>query len=226
MPAKIRVPKRYYDGLAALLRLDDIQAQVLSTAIEEVSPSTTSSDFASKGNVGTIDASDASKIYDALRSIYVVRSAENSTPEVFVARLLDAMTAADDDRLHVSADKREDIQRRLLRLIAAPSLSVAAKSQDLSHDFERTFCTAKVLTDLRPVFKENAKDTPVGFMVINTLRLDIHEHGDHSAIFVGLSEDDLTTLRDAVVRALEKSETLRLRIGASGIGHIDGRNLQ
>ena len=226
MSAKIRVPKRYYDGLAAILRLDDIQTQVLSTAIEEVSPATTSSDFAAKGNVGTIASTDAVKIYEALQSLYVVKGAENASPEVFVARLLDAMAAADDDRLHVPAEKSEDIRRRLLRLIAAPSLSVAAKSQNLSHDFERTFCAAKVLTDLRPVFTESAADAPVGFMVINTLRLDIHERGDHSSIFVGLSEDDLTALRDAVVRALEKSETLRSRIGASGIGHIDGRKLQ
>ena len=41
---------------------------------------------------------------------------------------------------------------------------------------ERLFCTAKILTDLRPVFDRVATDGPAALSVVHTLKLSFH-HG-------------------------------------------------
>jgi hypothetical protein len=224
--AKLHIPKQYREGIAALVRLDDLQSQSFLAHIADVKPGISASEFAQQSAITNLDNQTVAKMFDALESLYRVRSAENLSPEAFAERVLDGMVSSGDEQLSFGADSRDSVRRRLVRLLNTEAFAIASKVARLSYDFERTFCSSKVLTDLRPVFSDDPTAPPVGYMVINTLKLDYHENGDTGTMFIGMSEEDLRILRDTVNRAIEKSETLRSKISSSEWGHIDGRDIQ
>jgi len=67
-----------------------------------------------------------------------------------------------------------------------------------------------------------ASETPIGFLVVHTLKLEYHEHkARHKEAYLTLSEAELTDLHEAITRALAKSQTLQATLHVSGITYIE-----
>ena len=80
----------------------------------------------------------------------------------------------------------------------------------MQRDHENSFCDAKILTDLRPVFGASAEVQPEGIVVTHTLKLEYHDdRGAHRKFYVALNQDDLETLRNVLERADKKANSLQ-----------------
>ncbi len=102
----------------------------------------------------------------------------------------------------------------MLALLGAEAFTLTAKAQDLQTDDERTFCRARILTDLRPVFGTNIEDGPKGMVIIHLLKLGFHQASErhHDEFYVALDADDLQTLKKVVERAQSKAKILRATV--------------
>src|SRR5207253_649802 len=92
----------------------------------------------------------------------------------------------------------------------ADLFGLATKVYDLSTGDERTFCHARILTDLRPVFGPNLEDGPKAMLVVHHLKLAYHGDSDkHQEFHISLDADDLETLKKIIERAETKAKSLK-----------------
>jgi hypothetical protein len=87
---------------------------------------------------------------------------------------------------------------------------MATKAYDLQTEGERTFCDARILTDLRPVFGKDIASGPAGMVIIHRLKLGYHNsEGEHRTFYIALDAEDLVTLKKAIDRAELKARSLK-----------------
>lgn len=100
----------------------------------------------------------------------------------------------------------ETIQPSLSRLLEVPAVQTASKAYHLTHEYANLCRTATILTDIRPVFSENA-DAVRAALISHTLRLNyFNPEGSHS-LSIAMDERDVRELQQACERAIRKAAT-------------------
>lgn len=148
------------------------------------------------------EAQDPADIVEMLLGISILRFGHGQTAE----EVAEGVSSSSD--LKVEGRIRQRLSARLASLLTAESLVLIAKAIDLRQDQQRVFHTARILTDLRPIFSDDVNSPPVGTVAFHELKLEYYEDGDIRSIFVGLSEEDLNALSRAVERAQSKSAAI------------------
>jgi hypothetical protein len=87
----------------------------------------------------------------------------------------------------------------------------------LQRDGERLYCEAKILSDMRAVFHDDAISKPAGAVVTHTLKVGYHENGTHKEFFVVLESADLEALKEIIERAQAKETILRKLLPEAGL---------
>lgn len=77
--------------------------------------------------------------------------------------------------------------------------------------------TARILTDLRPVFTEKNPAAVEACSVIHTLVLNCQESGESKVMHVALDTSDLSTLKAAIARAEQKEKALNALASKAGV---------
>jgi hypothetical protein len=149
------------------------------------------------------------QVLEVLATLYQIKSARDASVEEFVDDVCDAMESLDSD-LRLPHAERADFAGKLLTLLNADLFALVTKALDLATEDERTFCHARILTDLRPVFGANIEDGPAAMIIMHTMKLAYHEQGKdkHSEFYVSLDAKDLETLRKLIDRAEAKARAL------------------
>ena len=104
-------------------------------------------------------------------------------------------------------DAFRDYIARLLGFDA--TVGVTAKALLVMTTGSRHFHDARILTDARPIFGAMPDVDPTAFVVIHQLTIDVHEGSDRNEWLVGVTSDDLNSLKVQIERALAKEATLR-----------------
>jgi hypothetical protein len=133
---------------------------------------------------------------------------------VSAAEIINSLTRA-IDRLDWEPERRklwEDSRTALENLLNNRSVIVPAKALDLLYDYEHFFVSAKILTDIRPVFDET-KENIVGATVNQTLRLAYSDsNGESKTISITMDQEDVEFLRLSCEEGQKKSESARKKI--------------
>lgn len=166
------------------------------TAVRKASPRTNIANFTT--------------ILEVLATLYEIKSQRDTSVEEFVDDVCDAMERLDSPEYRIQHSERADFAGKLLTLLNAELIGLVAKAHDLATEDERTFCHARILTDLRPVFGHNVEDGPRAMIAMHTLKLDFHQQGsdDHGEFYVTLDAEDLQSLRKLIDRAEAKARTI------------------
>jgi hypothetical protein len=221
--AKLNIPDRFRAPLSALRKLSEENVSQIRSILDEVAPPQSASGetdmpadpgaaiatvVAAKRRTGI---SGIKQILEAVASLYEVKSQRDVTVEELVDDVCDAMETLDDPELRISHTERADFAGKLLTLLNADIFALVAKAFDLATEDERSFCHARILTDLRPIFGSNVEDGPKAMIVMHTLKLSYHEpsSGGHHDFYVSLDAGDLQALRKLIDRAEAKSKTLQ-----------------
>lgn len=134
-----------------------------------------------------------------------------SIDEVF-SGLLDALRAAEPawNGSEIEAwRQREPLLRRLLSLDAG---RIVAKALDLSYEYANLLRTARILTDVRPVFTVDGT-TIEGAVVSHKLSIRYDNVDGLKSLMITVDEQDLRGLRTQCDRAMRKSETIVAELG-------------
>ena len=169
------------------------------TAVRKASPRTGIANF--------------TKLLDVLIALYEIKSQRDISVEEFVDQVCNAMETFDNPEQHLEHSERADFAGKLLTLLNADVFALVAKAHDLVTEDERTFCHARILTDLRPVFGSVVEDGPKAMIVMHTLKLAFHQQGsndDHGEFYVTLDAEDLQSLKKLIDRAEAKSKSLAI----------------
>lgn len=103
----------------------------------------------------------------------------------------------------------KDLEPFLLKLFSSSTLWSVVKALDLSYDYSNLLQTANILTDIRPVFNDDASMIK-GSVVSYTLRIYYSTlAGDRESLSIALDEKDVMKLRGLCDRALRKAQTAK-----------------
>ncbi len=88
------------------------------------------------------------------------------------------------------------------------SLGVTAKALSVLLDVDRSYCSSRVLTDARPIFRGVEDPRPSAMAVIHTLRITAHVDDKMTDFYVTLTPRQLDALTADVRRARTKERNL------------------
>jgi hypothetical protein len=146
-------------------------------------------------------------VLSTLYTLYYIRDLAGVTPSTFLADLMDGISKSQD--LKMTAKDVTKLRSMFERILDIDSLNTVSKAARLQRDGERLYCTAKILSDIRPVFGHDANARPSGAVLTHDLRLSYHEGKEHKEFHVVLDSDDLAALAGVLERARSKDKTLR-----------------
>lgn len=199
-------------GIAVLREMPDEMFNKLVAELEH-SP-------AAVPSIEGLSPEDAEKAFDAINSMYRVRLFGNISLEEFVDDLCESL------REHEELDGSDAprVRERLTRVLSIESLNVAIKALSLHLEHQHVFCSARIVTDARPIYRDGPEQTPAAMIVTHMLKLSYHEAGAAGHLkefYIGLGSLDLDDLRDALDRAEMKAKSLKAVFDGCGIKFID-----
>ncbi len=212
MPS-LNVPKKYREGVFRISQLDERTVQEISRALNETfntQEGLSKAAIASLAVLSETNKKDFIQIAEALVALYSVKSGADVPTEDFAEDIYSAMEQIEEAQWRVAEDHKQRFENNLLQLLSAEAFSLRSKAQDLQTDDERTFCRARILTDIRAVFGDRIEDGPKGMVLVHLLKMGFHQSGrGHDEFFIALDENDLQTLKRVIERAQLKAKTLR-----------------
>jgi DNA-directed RNA polymerase subunit F len=216
----ITIPNRYKLGLLLIAGLDDDSFREIYEALEQApEESFSEKDLADKVAERTqrLGPDDVLKIVTTLASLYQVRRRSKVSSPTLANDLYDAIRNEYGEQ--ATEERWGKFKERIGKFLVLKSLNVlSAKAKELQSDVERYLCDARILTDLRPVFRSEV-DLPQGVIVVHTLKLAYHDAatGRHEELFVSIDNDDIEKLKEILKRAEEKTKSLTSKLQISGV---------
>lgn len=147
-------------------------------------------------------------IMDVLMSLVTLCKQRNITPEELLTGL-DNGIASSKSWSEDETTKWKGLRPVLVKLFSLPALSIVVKALDLSYDYANLLQTAKILTDIRPVFDSDATSIQ-GSVVSHTLRIYYTSlEGNRHSLSLALDESDVIDLSKACERAMKKAKVAK-----------------
>ena len=215
--ALIRMPDPVVTGLKSLATLNDEQFQELHLAFESIPlrirQPVVFDDPETKPT--TIPPADFSSIKLAVFPLFVSVA---TVPVPLSEYASDIAKSVSEHGEPLSDDLLRQLSERLNRLFAISSIQVVAKAYDVLTEHGCTFSSARVLTDVRPVFGEDVEQAPGSAVIVHMLNID---HGAEENFVVALDITDIQKLIEILERAKKKAESLKSVIASTGVIYID-----
>lgn len=164
--------------------------------------------------IGGLSRENAAEIKEAVLDLYRVR-------EFFDAELVEfSQGIAEGLQEAVGFPESEvpQLAARIQRLLTLTPLGLAAKAQSLKLEYERRLCSARILTDARPVYVYSPAGRPEAVIITHTLRITYHD--DTSAmreIYIQMDPGDLAELRKVLDRAEAKAKSFESVFAAANV---------
>jgi hypothetical protein len=207
---QLRLPDYYHVGIKHLIQLSQDQVTGLISTLQAEQPiyyhpRQLADGIAPKVN---IDRQALWPIIHALVGLYTVRAVTGLSIEDFAEAI--AVAVEEKGLQPLAPESRARLKANLVPLLSLDgALGVASKALSVVADQNRIFIHARVLSDLRAVFKEDPEVSPSAMAIVHTLMIRYHESGDLKSFFVALDDEDVRKLRGALERAQKKSTTLK-----------------
>lgn len=218
LPA-LNIPSEHQSGLARLHNLEEGVASSLLTAIKAAAE-TSRKDSVSVEELEPIhglNQSDAEEILDTLTSLYRVRASADVTVSEFVTDVCESMRYGVRKDLRLSEAELPKFKERITKFLSLDILNRLTKGVILRYDHEHPFCTARILTDARPVFGIDPQEPPESIVIFHMLKIEYHEGRSIREIYFALDESDLTKLENLIDRAKKKAASLLKALTASNM---------
>lgn len=116
----------------------------------------------------------------------------------------------------------EEFKKRLVALLSIDSVRQAARANDVQHEYENLFSSARILSDIRPIFDEGGQN-PHGAVIVHNLKLTFFRAGHYSELFVGMDNADLKVLQRAIERAVIKTDALERLIQNTDLKYFESK---
>lgn len=225
MDLPLEIPPSDFDALAQLVGLKAEEMAQLTGALRSATPTLSANRLAREVTAkGKLDLATTKRILRVLRSMYRIRIQLEAPLDELVNAVMVAIGRASKDRatLRLDEERASRLRAELRDLLSLDdTLGVSARGMQVLQEHERTLCTARILTDARPVFRPDVTQDPAAMVLTHTLRLDYHTRRTDSheveSFYVALDASDLRDLRHLIDRALAKEETVRRVIVKGGV---------
>src|SRR5579864_1646933 len=172
----ISVPDVFRPSLDRIVSMSELELQelhdVLTALKVRVKPEalTESVKSLAKGQLA-----DLPEIVQTLINLSITRFRAEVPLEEFIEGVSRSLRFGKDQEVE---KRRKVLQERLNSLLAIEALVLSARAFDIQHEYEKVFRSARIITDIRPVFKLSGTEA-IGAMIVHSLSISYIEDGDY-----------------------------------------------
>jgi hypothetical protein len=214
--AEVRIPLPFREALSLLAALDDDTARRM---VDDVSAAPSFLSVAQLQDVVRRTFPEDQQV-EADRVVPAILSLRRATRVSTTDNVAEAASRSVD--LKLGAAERKRLHGLLAELLPLPAFRSTGTAIELLTQNERNYQSARVLTDIRPVFAEEVSDRPSGAVIVQTLQLQTWGVGtDPEMLHVAMDEFDLREIRDVIDRALAKTATLKTLLEEQDMTHFE-----
>jgi hypothetical protein len=219
--ARINVPPSEYATLRDFAELPDSAFSEFVSGLTEIEPAIKQLDFsdvlAQKSK--SVAPADLKAFLRTFFSLYRIMEVRGKSAEVVAADLKETIEREKPNNFPLQ--KVDVLRERVQKILSiGGAVSVVAKAANVLGEQERVFLSARVMSDIRPVFSDQP-DSVSGAVVTHSLNIHYHEEGKHRDFFVALAANDLQELKKVIERAERKSATLKSLIEKLAIRYFE-----
>ena len=219
------IPKNERRSLTLLARLSEGQASELSRALSTASAELDRNELAEHivNDAPSVKPEVVGEILKTVRQIAAVKEIFEEPAHVFFEDIAEEMGEIEEIEFRLDETEQSQLRDRLTKLSATAAIEFHAKGCSLQQDRENAYCRARIITDLRPVFGSDVRQSPKAVLVAHTLRITYH-HGPRSELrdlFLSVRDKDLDQLGELIERARLKAESLHAFAAAVDLQTIE-----
>jgi hypothetical protein len=223
--SKVRIPESGRIAFRNLVGLGSDQFEQLVSAIRETRPAA-APDFFWKHvaeRLPNIKREVVESIVDELFSLSSASETSGLPVDQFNKIILEA--AVEDAKTSaVPVEQQTALQSRLTQLLdLKSSLGLTSKALDVLTDAERVYYSAKILTDVRPIFDEVGTRIEAA-VIVHNLRIHFGKDSEHRDFVVALDTSDVAKLREVLDRADAKAKSLQAMLDAAKVSYLEVEN--
>lgn len=218
--ASIKIPDRAREGLKTLATLTDDQFQELHSSLELIPRRIKRHSIFDDQEIRpkSISTADFTAIKTA---VFPMLLGSANIPVSLSEYVHDIVEGVTDDDESLSKDLQSQLEVRLNEILTVSPAQVVAKSYDVLTEHGCIYTSARVLTDIRPVFGQNPDVAPTAGLTVHMLNIEHLKGSDAETFVVALDAKDIQDLIDVLERAKKKNDTLRSVITSMGMEYID-----
>lgn len=209
--AGITPPRYTTEGMKILATLPDGDFTKVASALSQIADYTARSRAAVElGQLtdGVLNKEDLDRIVLAVSGLAMGPYTLGQDTGEFVSGVITNIRSSKSFS-ELQSDQVETLKERLVVILSMPNVRLSGKALDLASDWSHILQDAKILTDVRPIFREAPDEDPEALFICHVLKIDYSEAGDRHEFFATLDENDIAELRTWCDRAIDRSQTVR-----------------
>jgi len=117
---------------------------------------------------------------------------------------------------------RASFEARLKSLLSVEPLMLSARAFTVQHEYEHVFRTARIVTDIRPLFDHSGARLE-GAMIVHNLKISFVHDTTQKEIWFALDDADISELKKILERAEIKSAALEKLVESVGVPYLESK---
>ena len=221
--AIVSIPEKYLPGLRALAELSEPTAKQLTDAVGTAPPAYDADPIVDHvwSKVPTVEVDSIRLVVETLLFLCSARAILNKPLDDFIAEiLLNIKVSLGSSWLE--GNKEREVKERITTLLKLESIRVTSKARFVTTEYPSLFCSARILTDIRPVFSDDILKVPHHAAVVHQLRIHYHQSRELKEMFLTIDINDIIALKELLERAQEKEATLLTMLEVAGVKSLKG----
>jgi hypothetical protein len=218
------IPESAYEPIRDLVEMtpEDFEAfmAALTAAAPSISPASLTRDI-SRSVAPRLSRSLVTALVNEIMTLEYLKQDSEMHPTEFASAISASALEAASDEFKFTPEDARALTERLFKIFTSDRvLELTTKSNAVMTDYDNLFYSAKILTDARPVFNDDASKLE-GMGIVHMLRIHFGHNNNHEDFFTALDSIDLKKLKALIERAEKKSELLQAMFKANNIIYLD-----
>jgi hypothetical protein len=155
-------------------------------------------------------------IKGAAFALLLSRGRRHDPVDEFVADLIDTVSST----AGFESTSLEILKRRATAILNIESLDLVARAHDVLLEHSNIFSSARIVSDLRPVFGETVTEPPLAVVLVHMLSIAFRSAGRRENFVVALNDKDIHALLQVLERAKTKSATLQESVKRADMTYV------
>lgn len=215
---RVRVPERFAASFTQLSQVPDAEFDAFVSSLTNARPTLHADALAAAVDKAapSLGGEGVKGLVAALVSLVGLARMNQWEPEEAAG-----IVAHSENVSRAGAQADDALGGRIAMLLSTRSIALLGKALDMGTEYDKVMVSARILTDLRPVFGPDVVEAPGGALLTHTLKIEfVHDAGDVGNIYVAMNEDDVANLRTLLNRADQKAVTLKGMIAKMGVSYM------
>jgi hypothetical protein len=167
----------------------------------------------------TISDDERRIIRDAIVPLYLARHSTSVPIPTFIEDVIQALKREDSE--WATDELFSHLEPRLRELLSIEKLSLITKAHDVLIEHSQTYGKARIVSDVRPVFREDLQQGVAAAVIVHMLNVTYYHAGERDEFVVALDSKDIEQLMETLQRAKEKAKLLEALISSTDTPYIE-----